>query len=341
MENYLNIIILNWNGSDYTIDCLNSIILNDFKKLNVIVVDNNSNINDVKKIELFCLKTFENFDIYEEDDIDKCRIRIEDFYYRKNIHKLKVILVKNRDNLGFANGNNVALKYLYANGQTMAMLLNNDTVIKRDSLKRIVDFSNSHPKIVAITPQIRYFDPNNIVWNCGGFISFLGHQTYLYGGENIDKVPKYGYRLVDYATGCALFLKLQETNILSERFYFGEEDLELCLRLKKEHKQIAVLFDSIIFHRVGGSHKKIGEKNIGKMIMFYTVRLANLKSYYNSYHWFFILLAYVFGSMNNICIRNKYTLLMYFKIWKKIFVLLSQNRNFDKNLFFEVINLKL
>lgn len=341
MENCLNIIILNWNGSDYTIDCLNSIILNSLKNINVIIVDNNSNKNDIENLESFCFRTFENFEVFEEDDIDNCRIKIEDFYHRKNAKEFKVVLIRNKENLGFAKGNNVALKYLYVNGQMMAMLLNNDTVIMKDSLKKIVEFSYCHPEIVAITPQIRYFEPNNVVWNCGGFISWLGHQTYLYGGEKVGNVPKLGYRLVDYVTGCALFLKLQETNFLSERFYFGEEDLELCLRLKKEHKQIAVLFDSIIFHKVGGTHKKIEKRNIGKMIMFYTVRLANLRSYYNPCHYFFILLAYVLGSINNICIRNGYTLLTYLKMWRKIFVLLYRYKKFDKTLFFEVINIKL
>jgi GT2 family glycosyltransferase len=55
----INIIILNWNGTNDTVSCLRSILKSDYKNYNIILIDNGSSYENVKKLKLWCEKTFD------------------------------------------------------------------------------------------------------------------------------------------------------------------------------------------------------------------------------------------------------------------------------------------
>ena len=82
--NRLAIIVLNWNGSDDAIECVDSLIKQTLKPT-IVIVDNNSSDNSVA--------------VFEE--------------YISSHKKEKIILLKNSDNLGFAGGTTLnILEYL-------------------------------------------------------------------------------------------------------------------------------------------------------------------------------------------------------------------------------------
>ena len=94
----ISIVILNWNGLKYTIECLESLKKSTYPNYEVIVVDNGSKGNDA--------------DILEEK------------------YKGYIKLIRNKENLGFPGGSNIAIKQIIAQGESdYVLLLNNDTKI--------------------------------------------------------------------------------------------------------------------------------------------------------------------------------------------------------------------
>jgi GT2 family glycosyltransferase len=195
-----------------------------------------------------------------------------------------LIIIENNENLGFAKGNNVGIRLAEIMGSEWVFLLNNDTVISKDSLSRLYEHINTDPGISAITPQIRYFNTPEMIWNCGGKLTCFGSRKYFYSGSHYKKAPEKGSREITFITGCALLFKFRETGILSEKYFFGEEDYEFSLRLQKRGLKMICAFDSVIYHKVGRSIKK--RSNIKTLIYIQLIsRLINTRDYYSYVRW--------------------------------------------------------
>ncbi|MCD8236516.1 MAG: glycosyltransferase family 2 protein [Prevotellaceae bacterium] len=250
------IILLNWNGADDTIECLESLakVYGDFY---VVVVDNCSADNSVE--------------------------RINDWI--ENHKDLQVYLLEENENHGFAKGNNVGLKFASRFAPDYYMLLNNDTEVETDFLDRLVGFAESHSEYKALTPKINYFYDKSKVWLCGGQLTFGSRKRFFHDVYDTD-VPNRLFVPVTFISGCALFFhkSLLDTEgcLLSERFFFGEEDYEFSLRMKKQNVKMACVFDSVIYHKVGASRDKIAdERKMGKDYSYYLGKLICCRLYYS------------------------------------------------------------
>jgi len=145
------IVILNYNGWQDTIECLESVYQIDYPNYDVILVDNASSEDSIVKIKEYCdgkikveSKFFEynpnNKPImvaeYEKNELEDCSI---DPDFRNLPSNRKLILIKNDRNYGFAGGNNIgvrfAMKYLKPE---FILFLNNDTVVDEKFLMSLV-----------------------------------------------------------------------------------------------------------------------------------------------------------------------------------------------------------
>ncbi|MEN4006462.1 MAG: glycosyltransferase [Methanobacterium sp.] len=121
MKPNVSIIILNWNGWKDTIECLESLYQIDYPNYEVIVVDNASSDNSIEKIRDYCkgkIKVKSEFFEYnsinkpiEIFELNKDETRkIEEMYYNLPSNR-KLILIKNDQNYGYAEGNNIGIRY--------------------------------------------------------------------------------------------------------------------------------------------------------------------------------------------------------------------------------------
>lgn len=106
----LSIVIVNYNVKHYISQCLDSVFNSSLKDVEVIVVDNHSRDGSVEHI-------------------------------KSKYPEVKVIA--SNHNLGFARGNNLALRSIKSQ---YALLLNPDTILTTDVLQRSVDFMDANPK---------------------------------------------------------------------------------------------------------------------------------------------------------------------------------------------------
>ena len=332
----LYIIVLNWNGTNDTIECIKSIKINSLDNYTIVLVDNGSQEISLLKLMNWCQANFTIVALYSKTQAEQGGILdIEEKLEREKSNE-RLVFIQNNENLGFAAGNNVALRYMLKSKATYAMLLNNDTVIEKDSLTNLMDFFNKNHDYVAATPQIRYFEPNDTIWNCGGKVTWLGNRRYYYAGDKISKIPKTGFKRITFITGCALIFKPHNTGLLSEKFFFGEEDFEFSLRLKKQNQRMTCVFDSVIYHKVGGSINSISKLE-RKIVLHYAMRLMDLKEYQNCCHWHLTFLFYLIYSFGIITISYKISIKYYFLIWKKIIFYAKKHDSINKKLFEEIM----
>lgn len=218
------IVILNWNGADDTIPCLES-LENARGSFFVVIADNGSADDSVARIREFAAKSSLDIRILELDR-----------------------------NYGFACGNNKAIKYAGENDADSYLILNNDTEVTPGFLIVLEEFITAHPEYSILTPRINYFYDKQIIWNCGGVLR-LGFRKYRYAGCNENRVGGKKFLPISFVTGCALYFLpsvLQpDGSLFTERFFFGEEDFDFSMRMKQRGLKMACVTDSVIYHKVG------------------------------------------------------------------------------------------
>lgn len=229
------ILVLNWNGADDTIACLQS-LAHAKGEFYVYVIDNGSTDDSV--------------------------VRIQSWIDAQTVLNASVIALDR--NYGFARGNNEGLVAIRDRKFDSYLLLNNDTEVMPDFLVRLTDFSSRNPEYRVLTPKINYYFNKNKVWNCGG-IRFLGFRKYYYAGKTDDVVRRVEKLDATYITGCALFFYPElldaDGRLFTERFFFGEEDFEFSIRMKRRGVKMACVMDSLIFHKVNASTSKMSSTN--------------------------------------------------------------------------------
>lgn len=259
------IIILNWNGVYDTLNCLKSIDKIDKNSSNVeiIVVDNASRGDCVERIK----KSF--------------------------VH---VTVIKNKSNLGFAAGNNVGIKYALNNFADFIFIVNNDTILDKNTLVAILQTQQKYNADI-ISPKI-YFshgrefhkkrysksELGKVIWYAGGEIDWDNVKGFHRGVDEVDKGQFSKEVEVDYATGAAIFIKksvFEKVGLFDEKYYLYYEDLDFCIRAKKLDLKIMFSPKAVMWHNNAGSSgsgSALQDYYITRNRLLFGLRFAPLKS---------------------------------------------------------------
>lgn len=260
----ISIIILNWNGWEDTIECLESLYRINYPNYEVIVVDNFSTNDSIQNIKGWTEGKIEVESKYFETT--KCTHNIKIFEYtkadlennsylerKKEFDTLesneKLFLLKNDKNDGFAGWNNIALKQiLKENISEYVFLLNNDTIIDKnlfielfESIKNI-----SSENIWLIWPKIFNYFTNT-------------HQIKFYGKLN-EKITK-----VDWVSWAAFLVKtdvLRNVWLFDETFFLYWEDTDLCYRVTQKYQNYYIQTQSKIYHKIESSSQNVSQFKI-------------------------------------------------------------------------------
>lgn len=225
----ISIIILNWNGISDTIECLESLKKITYPNYEVIIVDNGSQGNDVQIL--------------------------------KERYKDYIRLIRNKDNLGFAEGNNIAIRQVLQEKKSQyILLLNNDTVVDRYFLTELIKVSESNENIGIAGSKNYYYNPKlekSKIWYNGAKIKW-----WLGGIKHCQKVRKSegtkNYFLTEYVVGSSMLIKtsvIKKIGTLDKSYFCYGEDGDFCLRAKKSGYLNVYVPLSIIWHKVNRSSK--------------------------------------------------------------------------------------
>lgn len=271
MEAAVSIIILNWNGWKDTINCLESVFQINYPHYHVIVIDNGSQDDSIEKIRDFCrgtLTTNSTFFTYNSHNKPISLIEISGLEFEQSttgcgdalIYQEKaLILVKNPDNLGFSRANNIGMKYAIRNlGADYVLLLNNDTIVNKDSLNLLIDVALTDEKIGICSPKVlKMYDPRII--DSTGHVFFFGIIVDR-GKEKIDQ-GQYDHQtnVIGAIAAAALYKKqmLQEIGLFNEAYVTMYEDADLSWRAYNSRWRAKFVPDAIVYHKRGASVKKL------------------------------------------------------------------------------------
>ena len=269
------IIILNWNGLKDTLECLESVYQIDYSNYKVVLVDNNSSDDSLKKIKEYCNgKIKVKSDFFEYNEYNK---PIEVWEYSKEESESKVsrclncinshlILIKNDKNYGFAEGNNIGIRYALKNlNVDYILLLNNDTVVNKDFLDKMVDVGETDASIGIVGPKIYYYNDPNSIWCTGCKIDWKFARGRHVGINEVDIGQYNKVKEFDYISGSAFLIKkevMDKTGLMDKKFFLFFEETDLALRASKEGYKSVYAPEAKIWHKVsksgGGLSKPIG-----------------------------------------------------------------------------------
>jgi GT2 family glycosyltransferase len=236
MENpKVTIVIVNWNGWEDTIECLESLYRIDYPNYEIIVVDNHSHDDSVK--------------------------RIKDYTEGKEL-----TVIENEENYGFAEGNNIGIKYAlkYLDPEYI-LLLNNDTVVDKDFLKELINAGEKNTHIGILGPKIYYYDKTDVIWSAGCRISWKFGRGIQIGTGEVDKGQYDDQKEVEYVSGSAFLIKtevIDEIGLMDKNYFLYFEESDWTLRANQAGYKSLYVPAAKIRHKVsrsgGGISKPTG-----------------------------------------------------------------------------------
>jgi|TARA_B100001971_G_scaffold144784_1_gene133936 hypothetical protein len=287
------VIILNWNGWQDTVECLESLNRSTISDFTTIVVDNGSNDDSLEKIRAW----IEALNSGNEENNSRPLTEFDREQIPADISSItdeiagelpQFVLINNGENLGFAGGNNVGIRFTLWAGNDTILLLNNDTTVAPDCLKQLLSFMEENKKYAVVTPMICYYYEPDTVWNCGGKLTWWGSRKYYHRDQKADECP-HGHREISFITGCALMARadiFRKYGLLSEQFFLGEEDYEFSLRMSREGVAMAAVPQSCVFHKVSRAKESVfGDDALPSAFIHHLNRFIDLKGHYHPLYW--------------------------------------------------------
>lgn len=271
------IIVLNWNGWQDTIECLESLYQITYPNYEVIVVDNGSKDESIQEIREYCegnIQVKSKFFEYNSRNkpitiIEYTRIHAEDEMEGTKIDDIssnkKLILIKNEKNYGFAEGNNIGFRYAINNDARYLLALNNDTVVANDFLEYMVEVFEIDDRIGIIGPTIFYYDEPNWISSRGLKINWWTARIKQIKDTSSEIVN------VDCVSGCAMIISnklLNEISLFDIRFPFGSEDYEFCTRAVRNGYKVIYVPNSKIWHKIARSRKMLMMNTSERLALF-------------------------------------------------------------------------
>jgi len=220
--NKVSIIMLCWNNSQFTKDCVNRLYEVTPEGFELILIDNNSKDNTWEVIQ----------------ELQKKYPNIQ--------------AIRNKENKGFAKGCNQGLKI--AKGEYICYL-NNDIIPQWGWLERMIDCLENNSKVGIVGARL-YFNQNDKgIWNIQhAGITFKNGEPEHIGRYQEDKlVRSIGVEEVEATTGACMLVrkKLAKFNENYIRGYY--EDVDLCLKARELGYIIVINHEAKLIHFEGKS----------------------------------------------------------------------------------------
>ncbi len=233
-------IIVNYNKRARLVDCIESVLGQDYRDLEITVVDNGSR------------------------DGSSAAVR--------ELFGDQLTLIESPENLGGSGGFNLGLRRALERGPDYLMLLDNDVVLPPHTVKTLVARMEKNPgePLGALGPVSLYMAQPNRIW-CGGGVyrGWLLETTHRGGNAPVNSFGL-SEGPVDYMPACCLLIgreNLERAGLMDERFFVYNDDVDLGLRLNRMGLVNLVVPGVKILHDV--SYKR---RSLTPFIAYYSVR---------------------------------------------------------------------
>jgi len=188
-----------------------------------------------------------------------------------------VTLLPQKENLGFAGGNNEGIKWALENGFAYVFFHNNDGFMASTLLEPLVE-AMEKDKTIGVAQSLMLLHPEtDLVNSTGNAFQYLG---FGFCGEYRSKfrdLELAAVKDIGYASGAALLMRtdlLKQYGLWDEDFFLYHEDLEYSFRLRIAGYRSVLIKDSIFYHKYQFSRSMqkfywMERNRYGVMLMFF------------------------------------------------------------------------
>lgn len=257
------VLLLNYNGWQDTIECLESLLLSEYENFNIVVVDNLSPNDSMSELQRWAEEKFSERSISDFAQGVRTLQAAEFRDYRAGSHCSLLTLIQSGENRGFAAGNNCGLAYLSNGADKYVWMLNNDTVVEPSALHTLVDHARdqaaSGRKVGITGSKLMYYGSQNVIQSVGctynrvlGIPSGIGSAEVDRGQFDNPSIAD----VMDFPVGASMFVSadfVRDIGGLCEDYFLYYEELDWCLRGRARGWQIGYCWSVRVWHKDGAS----------------------------------------------------------------------------------------
>lgn len=211
----VSVLVVNWNGADYISSCIDSILMQDYPLIEIVVVDNNSSDSS-----LVALKKYK-----------------------------KIQLIELSENTGFAKGNNIAFEHASGN---YLFFLNNDAILtKPDTITQLVEKMESDHSLGCLQPKIQLstgqLDACGSLWTP---TTLLFHRYFL---SKKSTAPSRFVLSIKGAAFMTRRTVISTIGLFDSRYFCYFEETDFCIRTWVSGSSCLYFDDVEVLHHMGVS----------------------------------------------------------------------------------------
>ncbi len=162
----------------------------------------------------------------------------------------EIICLRSEENLGFAGGNNLAIRQ--AKGDYF-MMLNNDTEVDPGFLEPLVDAMLENPKIGMVGSKVHYYYEENTIQFAGATpMTRFTATSHFIGNREKDEGQYEEQKPTSFASGAAMMASrkvCEEVGLMAAFFFLYYEELDWQARIRKAGYEIHYIPKSLVFHK--------------------------------------------------------------------------------------------
>lgn len=196
-------VVVNWNGGDHNLRCLESLLAQDLRDSRIVFVDNGSTDGSLARV--------------------------------RNAHP-GVVVVANARNEGFGHGANRGIERALALGADAVLLVNNDLSLPPGTLAALLERFAARPELGIVGPRILHARRPDVVWAAGGWLVHRQNLSTLRGHGQPDGEEFQRRVDVDYVAGAAMLVRrevFERVGLLDGAYFAYHEDLDFCISAKE------------------------------------------------------------------------------------------------------------
>jgi hypothetical protein len=257
------IVLLNMNTWKDTIECLESIEGAQNKDFFIVVVDNASTDNSIEHMLNWALKKDMLSTILLEVDESGDNVRpvtppMMNSECRDG--KTSISIIRSQQNLGFAGGCNVGIRYaLESYNPDFVLLLNNDTIVDPLFIDALIHPLAEDQRIGIAGSKIFDYANREVVQTAGMRIVWWLGEIRPAKRQMVHNRENHGYYEIDAASACSLLIRrdiLEKLGLLDTSYFLYYEDVDLCVRTRRLGYSIVCAEGSKVWHKLSVTMKK-------------------------------------------------------------------------------------
>jgi len=233
-------------------------------KVGLVTITYNS--EDVLQAFLDCVlqQTHINFILYVIDNSSKDGT----LSILKNMHESRIVVIKNKENVGVAKANNQGIVKAIDDGCTQILIINNDVEFEANLIKKLLK-AQEEKDCSLIAPKMKYFDITSNIWYAGSW--FAKNKGYLPLHRGMNELDKGQYDecvQIEYAPTCCLLVKkevFQDIGMMDEKYFVYFDDTDFSYRIWQDGRHKMFYYHDVNFYHKVGSLTRSFDGNLKKI----------------------------------------------------------------------------